>query len=653
MRLHIDFETRSRVDLKKVGAWAYAAHPSTEIMCMAWSRDGEPPRVTNQFVTAPTELLRALADPNTVIVAHNAHFEYAIYHEILVKRFGFLPIEDPMRWDCTLARAAMCNLPISLDYCGAALGISAKKDMAGRSAMLKLCRPGMDGKYNEDPELYRILYLYCQKDVEAEIEIDKRLPQMPASEKDIWNLDLVINKRGVLMDTKLACNAEMMVAGLTDDLNGKLHNLTGGAVSKASRIAEMKRFVEEHGVKVDSLDKATVSTLLSNVSTPEIVREVLNIRRQVGKTSTSKYTAIREVVSPEDGRARGLLQYHGAATGRWAGRLIQPHNFPKGVSKAKQKEIIDLILSGGGDGGLFSIMYGDEAMDALSSALRGTIIAPKGRTLVVADYSSIEPRVLFWLAGEIGALDMYRKGEDLYIDLARYIYKNDKLTKKDSTERAVGKMGILGCGYGMGKDRFQAQCAQFGLNITIDMAAMAVRAYRDKYARVKNMWYEVENAAKAAIRTPGSIHECCGGKVKFGMDAKREFLLCRLPSGRFLRYFRPSLKAGEYGDEIHYQGPGLGGALADQSTYGGSLVENITQAIARDIMANGMLNCEQAGFDTILTVHDEVVSECGKLLPVAEDAAVQLFVDAMCSLPAWAKGCPIAAEGWTGDRYRK
>lgn len=646
--VHLDFETRSRVDLKKVGAWAYAAHPSTEVMCMAVCFPGSSIQVVD------TKFLRDVGmrfPEDAIITAHNAHFEYAIYHEILVKRYGWALIEDPNRWDCTLARAAMCNLPISLDACGAALKITARKDLVGRAAMLKLCRPMADGNFNEDPALYQTLYDYCVKDVGAEMEIDARLPPMPPAEKEIWNLDLLINRRGVRMDTVLAANAEKMVGGLTLELNTRLHELTGGAVDKASRIQEIKRYLAAHGLVVESLDKNAVSTLLANPKVPADLKEIINIRRQVGKTSTSKYTAIREVASPVDFRARGLLQYHGAATGRWAGRLIQPHNFPKGVDAFEQELIVSAILGDTTIG--FSQMFGDRSLDALSGALRGAIIAEDGKTLVVADYASIEPRVLFWLAGDAGALGMYIKGEDLYIDLARFIYKKPELTKKDSKERSVGKMGILGCGYGMGKDRFQAQCATFGIDISIDMAAQAVRAYRDKYSSVKNLWYSVEGAARNAIREPGSVHACCGGKVHYGIDKKREFLICRLPSGRNLRYFKPSLVAGEYGDEIHYQGPGLNGALEDQKTYGGSLVENITQAVARDILAHGMLNCETAGFDIVLTVHDEVVSEILAVPDAAKPRTVKLFVDKMCDTPKWATGCPIAAEGWIGNRYRK
>ncbi len=652
VKLHIDFEMRSRTDLKKIGAWAYAAHESTEILCLAWSIDGAAPQIVTaaQIESAhiPALLWGVLFDTECTVVAHNAAFEYAIYREILVKRFGWPALESPARWSCTLARAAMSNLPISLDACGAALKISAEKDLMGRSVMLKLCKPQADGTFNEDPELYAALYKYCARDVEAEMELDARLPQMPASEKAIWDLDLIINRRGVLMDTELARRAESMVGALTESLNARLFEITGGAVSKASRVAEIKRYLEAQGVKyVTSLDKEAVTELLADATTPAAVREVLNIRRQVGKTSTSKYTAIIAAAGGgRDRRARGLLQYHGASTGRWAGRLVQIHNFPKGCDALEQELIISAIMSN--NQGELDRMFGSRAMDALSGALRGTVIAEAGKVLAVADYNTIEPRVLFWLAGDAAALKAYREGADLYVDLARLIFRNPALTKKNARERAVGKFGILGCGYGMGAPRFQAQCATAGLNIDLSLAATAVRAYRDRYQSVTTLWKSVEAAAKQAIRNPGMAVPCA--KVFFFLDAKGEFLRCKLPSGRLLRYYKPSIQPGAYGDEVHYQGPGLGGILEGQKTYGGSLVENIVQAIARDILAAAMLRVEAAGFPISFHVHDELVAEVDER--DAEDALAE-FIQRMCELPAWAQGLPIAAEGYVAERYKK
>lgn len=663
MSTHLDFETRSDVDLKKVGAWAYAMHPSTEIICMSYCPDGEttPRLLTWTDVQAPRTTV--FIAPPMRVVAHSAHFEYAIYNYILHKRFGWPERWDPKLWDCTLARAAMCNLPQSLNNLGAALGLVNKKDLDGRAAMLKLCKPiGRDPLdnspiYNEDPELYKKTYAYCADDVRAEMEIDKRLPQLPAMERAVFELDLVMNHRGVLMDVPLAKVAASFADKLTANLNTLLNRLTGGAVDKATRVASLKTWLESQGIEgVTSLDKESLNGLLAREDVPARVKDVLNIRRQVGKTSTAKYEAILAVASPIDNRARGLIQYHGASTGRFAGRLLQPHNFPKGVKEAAQKEIVDAVMDG--DAEWFALMYGDRSMDALSHALRGTIIAPKGKLIAAVDYNAIEPRVLFWLADDASALAAYRAGGSPYLEMGEFIYKR-KITKKDETEYAVSKFTVLGAGYGMGPVRFKAQCAAAGLKISDELAVNAVGAYRAKYKTVTSMWYAMEGAAKKAIKEPGTAIKCCGGRIVWGMDPKREFLVCKLPSGRHLRYYRPRMHAyihPEYGEreEIRYWSPGLGGVLEEQKTYGGSLVENVVQAVARDLLVQGMLNVEAAGYDNVLNVHDEIVCEIGpERITGSDKLMVEHVIKLMCETPKWAAGCPVAAEGFVSNRYRK
>src|SRR3990167_2053107 len=280
MKIHLDFETRSDVDLKKVGAWAYARHPSTEIMCMAYCLDGEtePHILTWADVQAP----RATAFiKDALIVAHSAHFEYAIYNYILHERFGWPALWSPKSWDCTLSRAAMCNLPQSLNYCGAALNILAKKDLDGRAAMLKLSKPiGHDPLddspiYNESPALYETMYLYCADDVRAEMEIDKRLPPLPPGERAVFELDLLINRRGVCMDIPLARNAAAFAEKLTEDLNAQLSRLTNGFVDRATRVPALKAWLEAQGVKdVTSLDKEALAALLARPDVSQPVKDV-------------------------------------------------------------------------------------------------------------------------------------------------------------------------------------------------------------------------------------------------------------------------------------------------------------------------------------------------------------------------------------------
>jgi DNA polymerase len=645
-KLFLDFETRSELDIKRCGAWKYAQHPSTEVLCLG-AGDSQGVDVFKNFKGIPAHLF----GESTVFVAHNAHFEYAIWNYILHKRYGWPALWSPSRWSCTLSRAAAANLPLSLDGACKALNVKHQKDVIkGRQAMHKLCKPSGYDIFNEpiwnnDPTVLQTLYEYCASDVRAEMDLDARLPELSAEERKVWELDLRINHRGILADTEAAEKAVGWADKITTELNKKLFLLTGGAVEKATRIAGIKAWLLSKGIKVDSLDKESVTNLLKDTKIAQDIKDVISIRQRVGKSSTAKYQAILDAAGANN-RIRGTLQYHAAGTGRWGGRLVQPQNLPKGSVKDVEAAIASLSSPD------FASRY-DNPMEVLSSCIRGVMcVAPEGRDLVVADYSAIEARVLLWLAGDELALGKYRMGINLYVDMARSLFNNSEI-KKDThpKEYAIGKAIILGSGYGMGKDKFKGTCDSWGIEgVTIELAEEAIRAYRKKYRAVVEMWYAVEKAAHNAIVNKGSVHKSCGGRVSWQCD--REFLICTLPSGRQLRYFRPSIKPIDtpYGEkqEIHYWAAGLNGSLEEQKTYGGSLVENNTQATARDIMANGMLNVEKIGYTTILTVHDEVVAEV-----VEGKGCVKSFVEWLCATPPWAEGCPIEAEGWIGKRYRK
>jgi DNA polymerase len=604
-----------------------------------------------------------LLHDKTTMVAHNAHFEYAIWNYIIHKRYGWPALWAPSRWNCTMSRAAACGLPLSLESACKALSLTQQKDVIkGRQAMHKLCKPSGhnifgEAEYNNDPALLSTLYEYCAQDVRAEMELDKALPELSAEERKVWELDLRINHRGILADTTAAAAAVSQAEAITRRLNAELEKRTGGAVDKATRIAGIRRWLEAKGLKVDSLDKASVAAILKNPTISQEIKDVVIIRSQVGKSSTAKYLSIMDAAG-EDKRIRGTLQYHAAATGRWGGRLVQPQNLPKGTMKpdAVEDAIADLKAD----------MFGGykNPMEALSSCIRGVMcVAPEGKDLVVADYSAIEARVLLWLADDLLALGKYRMGINLYTDMAKFVYGYD--VKKDThpKEYALGKCLVLGAGYGMGKDKFMATCEAWGIEgVDIELAEKAIRAYRDKYKTVVDLWYSTEKAAKGAIMSPGVPHKCAGGRVTY--VKKGDWLICLLPSGRVIRYFRPSIKAidTKWGErqEIHFwAAPDNQTAKADRvidpktglelnKTYGGKLVENITQATARDIMANGMLKAEEKGYTAILTVHDELVAEAAEGV-----GSVEGFVAALCDIPAWAGECPIAAEGWRGKRYRK
>ena len=707
LKLYIDFETRSEADLEVVGAIAYAQHPSTEVMCLGYAVDDLPVHVLSRAQVLDRKWFAAVP-ADAVFVASNAPFEDAIWEYVMVKKYGYPPHRDPKLWDCVMARALMVGLPAKLEHYAKVLGLAHQKDLEGRAAMLRLSKPkGYDALgdpiWENDPELIRKMMLYCGIDVEVERAADKVLPMMGAHERAIWEHTLVVNRRGVQVDLELARKASAIAAVITEGLNKELRRLTGGFVDKATQLARLKAWLFAQGLsefkpadktvledeqeEQAGLDKAAMLALLDRADLAPLVRKVITIRQQVGKSSTSKYIKTIEAACL-DGRVRGVLQYFAAHTGRDGGRLIQPQNYPKGfMDPIVQAAAIACIMSG--DAELFSIMYGEEGMNTLSDTLRGTIIAAPGKQLVSADYNSIELCVEMWLADDQATLNLLRAGGKPYVDMARAIYNDEKI-KKDThpKEYDLGKRAVLGCGYGMGAPKFKTTCKiQANLDITDELAERAVKVYRAKYPLVPQMWKATEAAAVMAVKNPGQAYDSCSGKVLWVMSKDRRFLVAKLPSGRFLWYWKPVIRMewmtfckDENCQHVKARNAAMcpGRQQREQmfywgkhpetkqwcllKTYGGMLVENVTQAVARDLMMNGAINCEAAGYDQVLRVHDELLAEIGHLTAgeIADRAEgktgvrdLARFIETMTKTPAWAAGCPVAAEGWIGPRYRK
>ncbi len=693
MKNHLDFESRSRANLKLVGAYAYALHPSTEVVCLtvgtakdklysigAW-RIGWDWTWSKVKHLLPPDLVAELEAGTAFIVAHNAHFEYAIYNIVLHKRFGWPALWSPKNWGCTMARAAMCGLPLDLDSLCGVLGTKTVKDREGQRLMHQLCKPGLDGKFDESPAKFERFLQYNRTDVVAEMECDALLPEQPASERKIWELDLVVNRRGIKVDLAFAERAAALSEALIKPMNAELKKLTGGAVGAGTEIESLKKWIKAQGVAIpvktevdkatgeevdkETLDKVGIVELLHTPSLPFHVRRAVEIRAQVSKsTSTAKYTKARAMVGP-DHRVRGTLQYHGAHTGRWAGRLLQTHNIPKGYKEKEQAKIVDYVMDG--DPGFFDMVCGGRGMTALSDALRGLIVAGPNKTLVCADFNAIEARVVFWLAGAQAPLAAYGRGESPYLDMANYIYERKDITKDGAPlEYDIGKRSILGDGFGQGWRTFQAtvyiETAKQGKPVWLsdEVAKKAVDGYRTLYPEVPCLWKEIGAAAVRAVREPGVRVPCAEGKLLWSMSNDRRFLVCRLPSGRYLWYYKPTVKLtktrwGDMRPSLHYWGmhPKIKQWM-NLSTYGGKLTENVVQAIARDLMAGGMLAVEAAGYEVLLTVHDEVLAEA--LEPVGNNVdryTLEKFEHLMCQLPPWAAGLPVRTEGWSGQRYHK
>lgn len=644
MSIHLDFETRSTVDIWESGVWIYATHPSTEILCLAYCIGDGPVKLLRKedfLFGCPDELIDAAAK-GTLFLAFNALFEQLIWqHKLVPQGWPRIPIKQ---WRCVMAKGLARSLPRSLLECGKALNCPILKSEEGKRIMLKLCKPDAKGNWHEKPEDLEELYKYCINDVEAERAIDKMLPDLTKEEQTIWFLDQLINQRGVYVDTSAIKRAISLAQSYAQVCINRVKDVTNGQLDGVSRRMAVLQWCKDQGVAISGYTKADVKSVLQQ-NLPENVRTVLETKMQLGKTSVQKYEAMARSVS-DDGRLRDLFIYHGAGTGRWAGRLVQLHNLPKGNVKNTDDAIGTMLTSSDED---FRWLYPD-VMGTLSSCIRGMIIASPGHDLIVADYSAIEARGVMWLADDEYGLKQFKEGVDLYVDMARVIYNKRDIS---TDERQLGKAAVLGCGYQMGHAKFFATCASWGIPITEALAQKAVEAYRSTYVRVRDSWFKQERAAIECVRSKKSV--ACG-KVVWRMDDTA--LLCQLPSGRSIVYNQPCIRFieaswGEKKEALHYMGlvksQGQTTTKWDlMPTYGGRIVENIVQAVARDVLAAAMLRAETRKYKVAFSVHDEIVSEIPEGF-----GSVKEFESILCELPKWAKGLPIEAKGFRTKRYRK
>lgn len=634
--ISIDFETYSECDIKTAGSYNYAAHPTTEVLCMAWAIDDEEPQLWTPDDVFPQRLVDVIID-GAEVWAWNAAFERAVW-EHWGTRNGMTYIQ-PHQWNDTAALAATLALPRALGQCAQVLDLSEQKDTRGRYLIQRLCQP-FRGERRRDQHLLDELYDYCKQDVLTERAVKQYLlPYKPMSltERDVWLLDQAINWRGLKIDTYNVNHAIGLIYQTAEKLNERVREISGGILPDCGSRQRVMAWSRDRGYKLEGYDKAAVLEALADPALPDDVRAVLEIRQTLGKASTSKYTAMQNLAATHDERARGVFWYHGAQTGRWAGRGFQPQNLPRPAFKDTDNCI---RLFEHNDVDIIEALYGDP-MVALSSCLRGMIVADEGNRLLVSDFSAIEARVLAWLADEQGPLDVFREGGDIYIHAAMSIYNclYDDVTPE---MRQIGKVAVLALGYQGGVGAFQTMAKAYRV-VVEDEAADAIKVkWRKAHKKIVRFWYDLEAAAINAVKYRGHAFEA--GPITFKCHG--DFLFAKLPSGRRLAYFRPTLA----NEKLTFWGTDskLGGRWAKLSTYGGKLAENVTQAVARDLLSEAMLRLDALGYWVVATIHDEIICEVRK-----GDGSLAEMEEVMCQLPDWATGLPMDAEGFECERYRK
>jgi len=645
-RLHLDFETHSLADLRKLGSSAYSQYPSTDVTCMAWAIDDG-----QVFIWQPGEylsavLLQALSG-RCEVHAWNAKFERDIWDNIMVPEYG-APEIMPRQWHCTMARANYWGLPAKLELAGAALGlpINQQKLASARQLMLQLARPrSVDASgwptwwHKTDPAKLDMLTAYCVQDVEAERAIYKRTSDLPPRERLLWLIDQDMNRRGIAVDAPFTSKMRGIATAAKLDIDRELSVLTSGQVIGINQQAKLLEFVQNNGMPgLGDLRKDTIEPLADPYG--DTAEQALALRRDGAKTSTAKLNAMLGALEA-DGRLRGSLRYYGTRTGRWSGTggaKVQLHNLPRGTLKDPLTACQDVIDDMPVD---FLNKFHGRTLDVVSSCLRGCFVAGPGKHLVVSDLSQIEARLLAWLAGQQDVLDVFASGQDVYT------YDAHKL---GSNNRQLGKTFRLGAGYGTGVAKIIAIAKGYGVSLSVTQAQQLIYQWRNDNRQIVGLWSDLEKGFRYAIGATLGRYFAINRWLKMIHTTGGVAII--LPSGRWLIYrnarWVTDPDTGE--DQMVYDG-------VDRYTnqwgpirvWGSKLAADVTQATARDVMAENMIELDDE-IDLILSVHDELIAEVDEDL---SEPALGLMLEVMRLAPLWAPSLPVWAEGWRGPRYHK
>ncbi len=653
--LSIDIETKSSADISKTGLYRYAQDKDFGILLFAYKYDGDEVKVVDLTAgeSIPKNIREALTDPYVTKHAYNAAFEW-----YCLNTAGYTtPLEQ---WCCTMVHGLYCGYTAGLDATGKAIGLPQDKQklMTGKALIRYFCVPCKPTKSNggrtwnlpkHAPEKWALFKEYCIQDVVTEYELQKRLDAfpMPEDELSLWRMDVRMNAFGVGVDPALISGALEIDATSTEQLTAKAVEITG--LPNPNSAVQLQQWLRGRGVEMENLQKATVEEALGRKDLPEEVRDVLEIRRQLGKTSVKKYAAM-QTAKGEDNRVRGLTQFYGAnRTGRWAGRLVQLQNLPRNyidtldyarnLVKAKNFEGLRLI-------------YGN-VPDTLSQLIRTAFVPSKGNKFVVADFSAIEARVIAWLAGEQWVNEVFATHGKIYEATASQMFHVpiERIVKgnPEYSLRQKGKVATLALGYQGGTSALIAMGA-LNMGLEEDELPDIVTRWRNANPRIRDLWYAVEEAALAAVRTaqPQAIRGLVfrlEGDLVYGQS----FLTVQLPSGRKLFYPKPFLKENHFGRmAIHYYTVGQQTKKWEvDSTYGGKMTENIVQAIARDCLAETLRRIDRMGLQVVFHVHDEVI------IDAPQDVTAEQICRLMAEPITWAPGLILKGAGFESGYYMK
>ena len=640
-KLSIDLETYSSVDLGKSGVYKYAESEDFEILLFAYSIDDGEVKVVDlaSGEIIPEEILSALSDKSIEKWAFNANFERVCLSRFLGKRL------KPQGWYCTMIWSAYIGLPLSLEKVGEVLKLDKQKMNEGKALIRYFSIPCKPTKTNgmrtrnlphHDLEKWSTFKEYNQRDVETEMEIKKKLSAfpMPQSEWENYWVDQNINDRGILIDEVLVDSAIKFDEILREENMDRALELTG--LENPNSPLQLKKWLNKKGIEIDSLAKKDVEYALKNAEGD--IKEVLELRQELSKSSVRKYDAMKNVKG-KDNRARGLIQFYGAnRTGRYSGRLIQVQNLRR--NNLKDLDLARSLVKNR-DYETLEILY-ESPSDVLSQLIRTAFIPKEGTRFIISDFSAIEARVLAWLAGEQWVLDAFENGEDIYCRTASRMF-GVPVEKHgvNGNLRQKGKIATLACGYQGALGALKAM-GGIEMGLSEDELQSIVDSWREANPNIVSLWWEIDAVVKRVVKT--RIKEEYKNLV---ISYEKGILFIELPSKRRLAYPKAKIGINRFGGEsIVYEGIVVGNKWDKIESYGGKFVENIVQAIARDILAEAMMRLEKKGFNIVMHIHDEVVIE-------SDSSSIEEINEIMSLVPSWAPGLILDADGFESEFYKK